>query len=58
MSRQRGSRAGESRAAPCSAVDLAHYTGIALVEVELAVDDLIEEGLLTQDPTGHFSIAD
>jgi hypothetical protein len=45
-------------AAPCSAVDLVHYTGIALVEVELAVDDLIEEGLLTEDTAGHFSIAD
>lgn len=45
-------------ASPCSAVELAHYTGTALEAVELAVEDLIEEGLLTKDTAGHFSIAD
>lgn len=45
-------------ASPRSAVDLAHNTGISVDAVELVVEDLIEEGLLTEDTAGHFSIAD
>ncbi len=43
---------------PRSGPDLAHYTGFPIEEVELAIDDLVIEGLLVEDLDNTYRIAD
>lgn len=45
-------------AAPRSTQELAHYTGFPVDAVELAVEDLVDEGLLAENDAGELSVSD